>query len=76
MSRKVPVICFFYNRFKQLKNKVNHLMRNAKYNDFNNKINQKINNSKSFHFNLKNLNIVNSKMDNETKCHIDPNKLN
>ena len=67
---------FFYNRFKELKNQVNHLIRNAKYNDFNSKINQKVNSSKTFHYNLKNFNVVNSKTNNDAKCHIDPNKLN
>ena len=71
-----PTDFFFYKRFKELKNQVNHRIRNAKYNEFNSKINQKIKNSKSFHFNLKNFNIVNSKKNNDTKCHIDPNKLN
>ena len=59
--RESPSDLFFYNRFKELKNQVNHRIRNAKYNDFNKKINEKINNSKTFHFNLKKFNIVDSK---------------
>ena len=73
--RESPSDLFFYNRFKELKNQVNHRIRNAKYNDFNKKINEKINNSKTFHFNLKKFNIVDSKS-KDSKCHIDPNKLN
>ena len=69
------VTFFFYNRFKELKNQVNHRIRNAKYNDFNKKINEKVKNSKAFHSNLKKFNIVNSKS-KESNCHIDPNKLN
>jgi hypothetical protein len=72
----IVLVIFFFNRFKELKNQVNHRIRNAKYNDFNSKINQKINSSKSFHFNLKSFNIVSSNKNNESKCHIDPNKLN
>ena len=59
-----------------MKNQVNHQIRNAKYNEFNSKINQKLKNSKTFHSNLKNFNVVNSKNTKDTKCHIDPNKLN
>ena len=72
----IVLVIFFFNRFTELKNQVNHRIRNAKYNDFNSKINQKINSSKSFHFNLKSFNIVSSNKNNESKCHIDPNKLN
>ena len=67
---------FFYNRFKHLKNQVNHLIRKAKINDFNSKINMKLKDSKNFHFNLKKFNVVNSKNNQEVKCHLDPNKLN
>ena len=70
-----PSDTIYYTKFKELKNQVNHLIRNAKIADFNNKINQKIKDSKKFHFNLKEFNIVDSKK-NFSKCHIDPNKLN
>ena len=66
---------FFYTRFKELKNKVNHLIRQAKYKEFNSKINEKLSDSKKFHFNLKDFNVVNSKKQGG-KCHLDPNKLN
>ena len=71
-----PNDIFFFNRFKELKNQVNHYIRNAKYNDFNSKINLKLNDSKNVHFNLKNFNVVNSNKNQEGKCHLDPNKLN
>ena len=67
---------FYYTKFKEIKNKVNHLIRKAKFNDFNSKINNKLSDSKKFHFNLKDLNVVNSKKQSEVKCHLDPNKLN
>ena len=67
---------FYYSRFKELKNQVNHLIRKAKYSEFNRKINQKISDSKKFHFNLKEANIVNSKKNQSGSCHLDPNKLN
>ena len=70
-----PRDTFFYTKFKELRNQVNHLIRKAKIADFNNKINQKIKDSKKFHFNLKEFNIVDSKK-NFSKCHLDPNKLN
>ena len=73
--RENPRDTIYYSKFKELKNQVNHLIRNAKIVDFNNKINQKIKDSKKFHFNLKEFNIVDSKK-NFSKCHIDPNKLN
>ena len=66
---------FFYTRFKELKNKVNHLIRQAKYKEFNSKINEILSDSKKFHFNLKDFNVVNSKKQGG-KCHLDPNKLN
>ena len=58
---ETPSDIFFWNRFKELKNQVNRLIRNAKYKDFNNKINLKLRESKNFHFNLKHFNVVNSK---------------
>jgi hypothetical protein len=71
-----PNDSFYYTRFKELKNQVNHLIRKARYNEFNKKINQKINDSKKFHFNLKDANIVNSKKNQTSNCHLDPNTLN
>ena len=68
--------CFFHSRFKELRNNVNHLVRNAKFKEFNSKVNAKLKDSKKFHFNLKAFNVVNSKKNNDVKCHLDPNKLN
>ena len=67
---------FYYSRFKELKNQVNHSIRKAKYREFNRKINEKITDSKKFHFNLKDENIVNSKKSQAGNCHLDPNLLN
>ena len=66
----------FYTKFKELKNKVNHLIRKAKINDFNVRINDKLKDSKKFHFNLKEFNVVTSKKNTDNKCHIDPHILN
>ena len=71
-----PQDIFYYNKFKELKNKVNHLIRKAKYKDFNSKINQKLSDSKKFHYNLKEFDVVNSKKNDSSKCHLDPNLLN
>ena len=70
-----PEDIFFHTRFKELKNQVNYLTRKAKLNEFNNKINLKLKDGKAVHFNLKDLNIINSKKKMGT-CHLDPNKLN
>ena len=67
---------FFLNRYKELKNQVNHLIRKAKIVDFNNKINNKITDSKKFHSALKTFNVVNSKKNIHNKCFANPNKLN
>ena len=67
---------FYYKRFKELKNQVNHAIRKAKFTYFNNKINSKIKESKKFHFNLKDFNVVSSKKNNTSNCHLDPNVLN
>lgn len=67
---------FFYNRFKKLRNIVNHSIRKAKITDFNNKINSKIKDSGKFHSALKHFNVVSSKNQIQIKCHSDPNLLN
>ena len=71
-----PNDAFYYTRFKELKNLVNHQIRKAKYTDFNTKINKKLSDSKNFHFNLKEFNVVSSKKNQTGGCHLDPNLLN
>ena len=71
-----PNDTFYYKRFKELKNQVNHMIRKAKFKDLNNKINEKVADSKKFHFNLKEFNVVSSKKNNDVKCHLDPDTLN
>ena len=71
-----PNDTFYYTRFKELKNLVNHMIRRGKYIEFNNKINNKLGDSKKFHHNLKEFNVVNSKKNNNSSCHLDPNLLN
>ena len=68
--------CLFYNRFKEIKNHLNHLIRKSKINDFNIKINDKLKDSRAFHSELKKYNVVSSKKTGDGKCHFDPHKLN
>ena len=70
---KSPLI---YDTYKELKNKVNHMIREAKYKDMNKTVNDKINDSRKFHQALKDNGIVNSKITSETECKFDPNSLN
>ena len=67
---------FFVNRYKELKNQVNHLIRKAKINDFNDKLNNKLKDAKKFHSALKKFNVVSSKNNFDNKCFTDPNILN
>ena len=71
-----PLEKFFYNRFKELKNQVNHLIRKAKINDFNEKLNSKVMDSKKFHSALKKFNVVSSKRNPNSKCYSNPDRLN
>lgn len=66
---------FFERRYKELKNKCNHLTRQAKVNEFENMVNKNISNSKKFHSALKTFNVVRSKNKNAS-CAACPNKLN
>ena len=66
---------FFESRYKELKNKCNHLTRQAKINEFENMVNNNISNSKKFHSALKTFNVVRSKNKNAS-CAACPNKLN
>ena len=65
----------FYNIYKDLKNRVNHLIRKAKIKEFNENLNSKIKDSKKFHNQLKRQNIVNSKVKDST-CNFKPDDLN
>ena len=67
---------FFLNRFKELKNEVNHKIRRAKIKEFNDSINSKIKDSKNFHNELKKHNVVDAKKSNDTKCQFSPDILN
>ena len=46
---------YFNNRYKELRNEVNHRIRRAKIAEFNETINDKVKDSKSFHKALKNI---------------------
>ena len=52
---------YFFERYKSLKNEVNHKIRRAKIAEFNESINDKIKDSKRFHSALKKHDVVNSK---------------
>ena len=45
---------FFFDRYKELRNEVNHKIRRAKIDEFNKTINDKVKESKTFHNTLKN----------------------
>ena len=61
--------------YKFLRNKVTYAIRNAKIKMFNDKVNAKVKNAKQFHQALKNFNIVENNINNNT-CNFDPNLLN
>ena len=61
--------------YKILRNKVSYAIRNAKIKMFNEKVNAKVKNAKQFHQALKNFNIVENNINNNT-CNFDPNVLN
>ena len=67
---------YYFNKYKELKNIVNHAIRKAKVADFNSKINSKLKNIKQFHSNLKNLNVVNNGIKNNSACNFSPTDLN
>ena len=67
---------FFYDKFKELKNRVTHLIRKAKIADFNANINNKLKNIKSFHSNLKAYNIVENGLKKTSNCNFSPTELN
>ena len=62
--------------YKNLKNKVNYMIRKAKTAEINDTINSKTNDSKKFHKALKDKHIVDSKHANKAGCNINPEDLN
>ena len=67
---------YFYEKFKELKNKVTHSIRRAKIADFNANINSKLQNIKLFHSNLKSYNIVETGLKKNNHCSFSPTELN
>ena len=67
---------YFYDKFKELKNKVTHSIRKAKIADFNANINSKLQNIKLFHSNLKSYNIVETGLKKNNHCNFSPTELN
>ena len=62
--------------FKDLRNKVTHAIRQSKIKCFNERINTKIKDSKHFHQALKNFSVVESKINSNDTCAINPTVLN
>ena len=62
--------------FKDLRNKVTHAIRQSKIKCFNDRINTKIKDPKQFHQALKNFSVVQSKINNNDQCIINPTALN
>ena len=67
---------YFLNRYKELKNEVNHKIRRAKIEEFNESINNKIKNSHTFHNELKKHNVVGANKSYESTCQFEPDLLN
>lgn len=64
-----------YNKYKTLRNRVNHAKRKAKQKIFNDEINSKLKFAKQYHNALKRHNVVDSRF-LDTTCNYDPNTLN
>ena len=64
-----------YEKYKILRNKVNHAIRQAKIDTFNNEINSKLKFAKEYHNALKRHNVVESRF-LDTTCNYDANSLN
>ena len=62
--------------YKDLRNRVTHAIRQSKIKIFNDKINTKFKNPKMFHQAFKNFSIVESKIQGNSECSIDPTILN
>ena len=67
---------YFLNRYKELKNEVNHKIRRAKIQEFNETINSKIHDSRKFHSALKKHNVVSTKKSDDTLCPFSPDLMN
>jgi hypothetical protein len=67
---------YFFDRYKELRNEVNHKIRRAKIAEFNDSINSKINDSRNFHKALKKHNVVSSKKTDDMQCPFSPESLN
>ena len=67
---------YFNDRYKELRNEVNHRIRRAKIKEFNETINDKIKDSKSFHNALKKHNVVSSKKATDINCPFPPDMMN
>ena len=67
---------FFYEKFKELRNVVNHTVRRAKTADFDKNINSKLRNIKVFHAQLKAYNVVEAGIKKNTVCDFDPSEFN
>ena len=66
----------FFEKFRELKNSINHSIRRAKIADINANINSKLRNIKLFHANLKSYNVVESGLKKQSVCDFDPTELN
>ena len=62
--------------YKDLRNRVTHAIRKSKIKCFNDRINTKIKDPKQFHQALKTFSVVESKINNNDHCHINPSALN
>ena len=62
--------------YKDLRNRVSHAIRQAKIKAFSDQINTKIKDSKQFHRALKNFSVVESKINSNENCTINPTALN
>ena len=67
---------YFWDRYKELRNDVNHRIRRAKIKEFNEKVNDKIMDSKKFHSALKQYNVVSDKKGGNDKCPFPPDRMN
>ena len=67
---------YFYEKYRECRNIVNHAVRRAKFEDYNRNINSKLQNMKVFHNNLKSYNIVDTGIKKKSVCDFSPDDLN
>ena len=67
---------YFYEKYRECRNLVNHAVRRAKIDDYNRNINNKLQNIKAFHRNLKSYDIVDAGIKNRSVCDFSPDDLN